>query len=365
MFRLGQRIIITSSNLSKSQHPNVGDIGYVGSVFLFPQARFLLVELFLYFYPEEPKDRCERKIVMIDLGIEKGSAFKRTFTLGTINRAQVIDHLMAGHVGINLTCPTLFALHNVDNRFTYSNLIWPWFCRRNQDNLNRSIKMPIVEMHPTNKLDPIDSSIGSLCAWINSTRPVFVAARSYEDSLAILDRINRFVNNSKSYGDGTYIFYATPKQMQPRKPHPWFKSSVLTSELIEAVRKFEAIFRLNKETAIKNWAKTNLLPKEVRSALYKSYVERLGYPGELYSLAVSNALTRELMTEMYFLILSSGTMKEAHFQTYRFGKMFFEVRGDYYDMHTSEIAEKILEYQVKVIKGEITLKEYFCVQYLK
>ena len=50
MFRRGQKIIITKSSAANNGHPNVGDIGYLNSVFVYPFYKLILVEIMLIYY---------------------------------------------------------------------------------------------------------------------------------------------------------------------------------------------------------------------------------------------------------------------------------------------------------------------------
>jgi hypothetical protein len=81
MFHRGQRVIVRESSAKKRAHPNTGDVGYMGSAFLFYRERFILMDAEFFSYPGySPGERkSERKRFIIDLGMS--SSFKRKLVI--------------------------------------------------------------------------------------------------------------------------------------------------------------------------------------------------------------------------------------------------------------------------------------------
>jgi len=71
MFYRGQRIVIKSSSAKKKSHPNVGDVGYMGSAFLFYRERFILMDGEFFSYPgyTAGERKSEHKQFIINLGM--------------------------------------------------------------------------------------------------------------------------------------------------------------------------------------------------------------------------------------------------------------------------------------------------------
>lgn len=72
MFKRASKIIITESSASPRAHPNVGDVGYINSMYLFFVDKFILLDGFFFSYKpdsEVNRTRRERKRFIIDLGM--------------------------------------------------------------------------------------------------------------------------------------------------------------------------------------------------------------------------------------------------------------------------------------------------------
>ncbi len=83
MFYRGQKIIVTESSASKRHHPSVGDIGYLNNMYLFYADRFILLDAIFSSYKSDKTtepSRCERKKLIIDLGINKHTQQKMITT---------------------------------------------------------------------------------------------------------------------------------------------------------------------------------------------------------------------------------------------------------------------------------------------
>jgi len=81
MFQRGQKIIILKSSAKTKSHPNIGDIGYLNNIYLFPEHRFILLDGFFFNYKsgKENKNRSERKKFIIDLGMKSSFRYKISY----------------------------------------------------------------------------------------------------------------------------------------------------------------------------------------------------------------------------------------------------------------------------------------------
>lgn len=358
MFRIGQQILVTRSNLEAPRHPSVGDQGFLGNVFLFPLERFIIAEILFYLYPNNLGNRCERKIVVVNL--DKGSGYAPFFK--TQKTFKLINFLYDGHRAINLSCPTPYCLMGNDI-FTYNTLLWPWFGRRNTDNLDEKVILPIVEFKPVDLPRQLTSSTGALCAWINSMRNLLVDVADDSDRLRLRERLGALIKSTKSMSGHTTI-YATPKQKKMIFAKPWFEDKYIVAEIVWLIRRLEAGFVKNKRNAFELWAKQHVFSKDVRTSMYQYYTS-MDFAGELYRSAGTDRLTREMITELYFSMLFNGNIREVEDLILLLGKAFFEIRGDYYEGHCHTMAANIIDDQTKIMKGEKSITDLFKTKYLK
>jgi len=361
MFRLGQQITITQSNLSSSRHPNIGDRGFLGNVFLFPLEMFAVAEIFFYHYADSPSNRCERKMVAINLS----SNDSLTPYYKTQSNASLLEFLSNERSAINLCSPTPDCFRT-DELFRYNNLLWPWFGRRTTDNLNKNAKIPIIQFRPIDLPEALTTSTGALCAWVNSMRPWLLEAEQSDEHRNLADRITALIPNTRCFGTGQQMIYATPKTKRFRfKDRAWFESNQSIKGVVLILRKLEAIFKINKKNAFRSWLKTNAFSKDTRRFMYDFYTERMNFVGEMYRGIATSRSTREVITELYFMIISSNNTQEADDLIYLFGKHLLEIKGEYYYDHSREMALKLIGDQLKVIKGEKSIIDLYNTLYLK
>jgi hypothetical protein len=65
------------------------------------------------------------------------------------------------------------------------------------------------------------------------------------------------------------------------------------------------------------------------------------------------------------MLLSSSNATETIVLVSLIGNYYFEVRGDYYAMHTPRIVQSIMDDQTKIIQGDKTIEDLFKTKYLK
>jgi len=359
MFRMGQQILVTRSNLEAPRHPSVGDQGFLGNVFLFPLERFIIAEILFYLYLNNPGNRCERKIVVVDL--DKNSGYGPFPKMRQTSR--LMNFLCDEHSAINLCSPTPHCLRTND-AFTYRILLWPWFGRRNTDNLNEKSSLSVIEFRPVDLPGQLTSSTGVVCAWINSMRTLFLDFNDDSEHMRVRNRVQALIKSTKPMGGYTAI-YANPKQKKMIFAKPWFEDKHIVEEIIWLIRRLEAGFRKNKRNALELWMKQHSFDKDTRTSMYQYYINKMDFAGELYRGIHTDRVTREMITELYFLVLSSSSIRETEDLVLLFGKHLLEIRGDYYEGHYHTMAADIIDDQTKIMKGEKSITDLFKTKYLK
>jgi len=104
MFHRGQKVQIIESKCQGKLRPQVGDVGYLNNMFLFPRDRFILTDIFFFSFKHRLRIP-ERKKFIIDLGMDKH--IKNQICLKGVNKQFFV---MRPHVCIN---PTVIFLDKV------------------------------------------------------------------------------------------------------------------------------------------------------------------------------------------------------------------------------------------------------------
>jgi hypothetical protein len=264
MFRSGQPIIITHSNLSEKLHPNVGDQGFIGNAFLLPSHGFVVMEVYFYLYANNDHDRCERKMVVVNLDPE--SNFNTYFSTGS--KRSLMRCLRDDMYGINLCVPIPDTFDNSGTN-NFRNAFYPWLDRRLLDNVEDKIVMPVVKFKPLVLQEAITKSTGTLCSWINSMHPLILGAKYNDATSPMINRLDRLIGLQKSTRSDS-IVYATPKHPHKRY-NPWFTNPNIVNEIILILRKVGALSRRNKRDTFSKWLQDHHVDKETRRVIYQYY----------------------------------------------------------------------------------------------
>jgi hypothetical protein len=192
MFHRGQRIIIKKSSASKRAHPSVGDIGYIGSAFLFYRNRFILIDGEFFSYSDglsiDTVRKSERKRFIIDLGMSaqnkrllKTEGMPRKWFLSS----KYVVNLNPVEISVNAPCADRPAMSSM----------WPRMMeqagniRRYVPLLDKKVKIPVGQIalftsdrkYATGTLSPYE-----MRAWLRVMSPVI--DMSYRASDNMLDK---------------------------------------------------------------------------------------------------------------------------------------------------------------------------------
>jgi len=251
MFHRGQRIIIKSSSAKKRAHPNVGDIGYLGSAFLFYKNRFILIDGEFFSYPgyEDGERKSERKRFIVDLGIN--SSLQRKMKLEGLPREWFLTN----------TCVTnLNPVHiDVDGGIWRENpnisTVWPTIYElcmssaKHMNNLKRKVKIPIGQIslfgqckHRVGKY-----GVNDIESWVRIMSPFLDVSYRAGSRIGTLDdvwlrmyklyeSIRSFVILEKEYVNSRqYFFKLSPKAAELRSCH---------TAVVKALKQIQAIVEM-------------------------------------------------------------------------------------------------------------------------
>jgi len=215
MFHRGQRVVVIESSAKKRAHPNVGDVGYIGSAFLFYRERFILMDAEFFSYPGySPGERkSEKKRFILDLGMT--SYLKRKLMLSGHSRNWYTHNQCV----VNLN-PISTSLSVSWNDWPTLAGLWPLayematFSKGHDGKLDTKVKIPIgrISSMNANKYPMGKHGINDMTAWMRLMSPVIdiayrVGNKEIDESddvgrrlFELYHRICNYVCLTKEYG---------------------------------------------------------------------------------------------------------------------------------------------------------------------
>ena len=180
MFQRGRKIIVLESSARSGIHPQVGDVGYLDNMYLFPNYRLILLNAFFFKYRNSDNERVEKKKFIIDLGMNK------SFRFVVSHKGVPIEHFIDDGDFVNLSPVGYHIAKNVNGRYLisypelYSNYgIWPNVDKKLKlkGTKNKSVKIPygqiaLFNTKSTHKYPMTECSNAEFTAWFRSMIPI-------------------------------------------------------------------------------------------------------------------------------------------------------------------------------------------------
>jgi len=257
MFYRGQRIIVKESSAKKRAHPNVEDVGYMGSAFLFYKERFILIDAEFFSYPGySPGERKgERKRFILDLGMK--SSFRRK----SILNGHSINWYTHNQCVVNLNPIDTLLSVSWNDRPSLAGL-WPsayemsMFSKGHSNRLGASTKIPVgrISSMNGNKYSMGKHGMNDIRAWMRVMSPVIdisyrVGDSETSESDEVLHRlyklyrhIREYVILKKEYGATQQYLFEWSEHAVTSKPR---REAVITA--VKYMQAINAMQRLKQE----------------------------------------------------------------------------------------------------------------------
>lgn len=239
----GQPIEILTSSATDRMHPIAGDKGFISNAYLCPNQKFIVCDIYFFRYGNETRTRCERKLFIIDLGMDKSIKYQLT-TKYTRSNFQVMSE---NHV--NLTATFLYLTSGT--RFTYlkatpemygnTSLFRSSIRRSAVRSMEAKIKIPFGTVKcPVIPKELADSNM--VLALFKAVRPVL------NDILAIIPSVLLNLHYNRLFDDVTKLLgnnfrvASVPDYLSPIRSLVYNPVEGMSAEkLVEYIRKTQSI----------------------------------------------------------------------------------------------------------------------------
>jgi len=187
VFLRGQKVIVTKSTATKRSHPAVGDTGYIDNMFLFPELKCILANIFFCNY-KKGGARVEQKHFIIDIGMSHSN-------ITLCKRADRLFFVSEPHINLNPVLLVEHASHRYGRIHSFPKLISThgiWSGYSSKDNKrsaeeNRKVKIPCgkIVLYKSSRKKRSDTDITELIAWLKSVM-VEIHAATHLNSYAFV-----------------------------------------------------------------------------------------------------------------------------------------------------------------------------------
>lgn len=244
MFQRGQRIIVVESSATKRSHPSVGDIGYLGNMYLFFRSKFILADAHFFQYKKDssPGERCEKRRFIIDLGMPRQFKY-RLLQDGTPKKFFVDDKYRITLTTVGYSYDKSGSYFKDHPSILGTQGIWR---HAHEQGISKSVKIPICHIALANSIHPLRYNItkshaNEVDAWFRSVSPVLSSSLNHfsngnknsmhYQSVVIYNAVGKYLD-AKLFPTGSDIVYS----IRPGK-----RTLVCTHNIICAVKQIQSL----------------------------------------------------------------------------------------------------------------------------
>lgn len=242
----GQPIEILTSSATGRSHPIAGDKGFISNAYLCPNERLIVCDIYFFRFGNETRTRCERRLFIIDLGIN--SVMKKTLLEGcTRSKFSLVTDK---HVNLAATFTYLhndLGSHHINSlpkMFSNTGLFRSPIRRSITKSMEATVKIPYGTVkYPLMSKEITDPNMA--LALFKSVRPVLNDLINGLASIRLIRVQNRLVDELNKLISSNFFYASVPDHLSMTRTLIYNPvDGMPPDKLIEYTRKIQSITAL-------------------------------------------------------------------------------------------------------------------------
>jgi len=242
----GQSIEILTSSAAGRSHPIAGDKGFISNAYLCPNEKFIICDIYFFRFGNEAHTRCERKLFIIDLGIN--SSTKKNLLEGcTRSKFSLVTdkhvNLAATFTYLNNNIGSL-CVDSLPKMFGNTGIFRGPIRRPITKSMEAIVKIPYGTVrHPLMPREITDPNVA--LALFKSVRPVLNGLITGINSIKLVSVHNSLLDELGNLISGNFFFASVPDHFSAVRTLIYNPVDDMPSDkLIEYTRKIQSITAL-------------------------------------------------------------------------------------------------------------------------